>query len=91
MARQCQSRKAGQWQTAYCSVLQAQEIDRCHSFVESAKIIKATGELLLVLQELENSVQLLGLIEDTSDIIDLTGDDEESKRTKAKVGTEIYP
>jgi serine/threonine-protein kinase ATR len=84
------ARKAGQWQTAYCSMLQAQEIDRRYSFMEGAKIIKATGEPLRALQELENSMQLLGLIEDTSDVIDLTDDDDEAKRTKAKVGPEIY-
>jgi serine/threonine-protein kinase ATR len=85
------ARKAGQWQTAYCSMLQAQEIDRRYSFMESAKIIKAIGEPLRALQELENSMQLLGLVEDMSDIIDLTDDDDESKKTKAKVETEIYP
>ena len=52
--------------------------------MESAKLVKATGEPLRALQELENSMQLLGLIEEVSDVIDLT-DDDESKATKAKV------
>jgi serine/threonine-protein kinase ATR len=82
------ARKAGQWQTAYCSMLQAQQIDRQFSFMESAKLVKATGEPLRALQELENSMRLLGLIEETADVIDLTNDDE-SKTLKAKVETMI--
>lgn len=52
--------------------------------MESAKLVKATGEPLRALQELENSMRLLGVIE--NDVIDLTEDDEETKRMKAKVG-----
>ena len=51
--------------------------------MESAKLIKATGEPLRALQELENSMRLFGLID--SEVIDLTEDDEETKRMKAKV------
>ena len=76
------ARKAGQWQTAYSAVLQAQQNNARFSFMESSKLVKATGEPLRALQELENSMRLLGLIE--SDVIDLTEDDDETKRMKAK-------
>lgn len=77
------ARKAGQWQTAYSAVLQAQQNNARFAFMESAKLIKATGEPLRALQELENSMRLFGIIE--SDVIDLTEDDDETKRMKAKV------
>ena len=77
------ARKAGQWQTAYSAVLQAQQSKARFSFMESAKLVKATGEPLRALQELENSMRLLGLIE--TDVIDLTDDDDETKKMKAKV------
>jgi predicted methyltransferase len=54
--------------------------------MESAKLVKATGEPLRALQELENSMRALGLLQDRKDSIDLTGeDDDETKRMKAKV------
>lgn len=53
--------------------------------MESAKLVKATGEPLRALQELENSMRLFGVIEDSSDVIDLTEDDDATKRMKAKV------
>ena len=53
--------------------------------MESAKLVKATGEPLRALQELENSMRLLGLLEETpDDVVDLT-DDDESKALKGKV------
>ncbi|KAJ7156082.1 hypothetical protein C8R43DRAFT_884346 [Mycena crocata] len=78
------ARKAGQWQTAYSAMLQAQQSDTRFSFMESAKLVKATGEPLRALQELENSMRLLGLIEDRTDVLDLTEDDNETKRMKSK-------
>jgi serine/threonine-protein kinase ATR len=59
--------------------------------MESAKLVKATGEPLRALQELENSMRLLGLIEDREDVVDLTDDDNETKRMKAKVKTSLFP
>jgi serine/threonine-protein kinase ATR len=59
--------------------------------MESAKLVKATGEPLRALQELENSMRLLGLIEDREDVVDLTDDDNETKRMKAKVKTCLLP
>jgi serine/threonine-protein kinase ATR len=53
--------------------------------MESAKLVKAIGEPLRALQELENSMRLLGLIE--TDVIDLTDDDDETKKMKAKVSS----
>ncbi|KAJ7849841.1 hypothetical protein B0H14DRAFT_3085988 [Mycena olivaceomarginata] len=80
------ARKAGQWQTAYSAMLQAQQSSNTRfSFMESAKLVKATGEPLRALQELENSMRALGLLQERKDSIDLTGeDDEETKRMKAK-------
>ncbi|KAK7062299.1 Serine/threonine-protein kinase atr [Favolaschia claudopus] len=80
------ARKAGQWQTAYSAVLQAQQSGNSRfSFMESAKLVKAAGEPLRALQELENSMRALGLLTDRKDFVDLTTeDDNESKRMKAK-------
>lgn len=77
------ARKAGQWQTAYSAMLQAQQSQAPFSFVESAKLLKATGEPLRALQELENSMKLHGLLED-HDVLDLTVADE-AKMMRAKV------
>jgi serine/threonine-protein kinase ATR len=65
-------------------VLQARQSNCRFSFVESAKLVKTTGEPLRALQELENAMRPLGLIEKHSDVIDLT-DDDEMKKMKAKV------
>ena len=67
-------------------MLQAQQSKTPFSFIESAKLVKATGDPLRALHELENSVKLLGLFDkdDTVDI-DLTCPDPETSRMKAKV------
>jgi hypothetical protein len=77
------ARKAGQWQTAYSAMLQAQQNKARFTFMESAKLVKVMGEPLRAIQELENSMRSLGLLDDN--ILDLTGDDEETHQTKAKV------
>lgn len=64
-------------------MLQARQSNTKFSFMESAKLVKTTGEPLRALQELENSMRVLGLLEDKG-VIDLTGDEEE-KKMKAKV------
>ncbi|KAL0950115.1 hypothetical protein HGRIS_010112 [Hohenbuehelia grisea] len=69
------ARKAGQWQTAYSAILQARQSHLKYSFMESAKLLKATGEPLRALQELEHSMRQLGLIDTAADI-DLTGEDD---------------
>jgi len=68
-------------------MLQAQESDAQFSFIESAKLLKATGEPLRALQQLENSMRYYGLLEDSSDanMLDLTLDNDEATRLKAKV------
>lgn len=76
------ARKARQWQTAYSAMLQAQQSKSKFSFIESAKLIKATAEPLRALKELENSMKLAGLLEN-SDVFDLTADDD-TDRLKAK-------
>lgn len=84
------SRKAGQWQTAYSAMLQAQQNKAQFSFMESAKLVKVTGEPLRAIQELENSMRLLGLIDNKpSDVLDLTGDDDETNKMKAKVSNYV--
>lgn len=77
------ARKAGQWQTAYSAMLQAQQKKAPYSFIETAKLLKASGEPLRALNELENSIKLLRLFDDQ--VVDLT-EDAESERMKAKVG-----
>lgn len=76
------ARKAKQWQTAYSATLQAKRSKAPYSFIESAKLLKASGEPLHALLELENSVKLLKLFDDQ--VLDLTVD-AESERMKAKV------
>lgn len=70
-------------------MLQAKQSKTRFSFMESAKLLKATGEPLRALQDLENSMRLLGLMENKADseIIDLTEDDEDGKQLKAKVSS----
>ncbi|KIJ69878.1 hypothetical protein HYDPIDRAFT_79167 [Hydnomerulius pinastri MD-312] len=78
------ARKAKQWQTAYSATLQAQQSNARFYFMESAKLVKATGEPLRALQELENSMRLSGITADP-DVLDLTTeDDAEFKRMRAK-------
>ncbi|THH16411.1 hypothetical protein EW146_g4222 [Bondarzewia mesenterica] len=79
------ARKAGHWQTAYSAMLQARQSHTPFSFIQSAKLVKAAGEPLRALQELDNSIRASALGEEApGDVIDLTGDDEESKQMKAK-------
>lgn len=70
-------------------MLQAQQHDPAFSFMESAKLIKASGEPLRALQELENSMTVLGIITKDGVIVDLTDDDDVRKR-KAKVSNAIF-
>jgi serine/threonine-protein kinase ATR len=79
------ARKAGQWQTAYSAMLQAQYTNARFSFMESGKLVRARGEPLRALQELENSMRILGFVDNKT--IDLTREDDQSKRMKAKVWT----
>ena len=84
------ARKANQWQTAYSAMLQAQQSKTPFSFIESAKLVKATGDPLRALQELENSVKLLGLFDKDTVDIDLTCPDPETSRMKAKVKVKSF-
>lgn len=83
------ARKAGQWQTAYSALLQAQQSKAPYSFIESAKYVKAIGEPLRALQELENSMKLMGILDDN--MYDLTVDQSELKAIKAKVHSRSGP
>ncbi|KAF4575250.1 serine/threonine-protein kinase M1 [Pleurotus pulmonarius] len=80
------ARKAGQWQTAYSATLHARQVDDSYAFIESAKLLKAMGEPLRALQELENSMRQLGLSDDST-VVNLTLDEEEMKKLKAKAET----
>lgn len=54
--------------------------------MESARLVKATGEPLRGLMELENSMRLLGMLTDDPTVLDLTDEhEEETKRMRAKV------
>ncbi|KAF8659134.1 hypothetical protein AX16_001904, partial [Volvariella volvacea WC 439] len=77
------ARKAGQWQTAYSAVLQANQNQSRYTFMESAKLVKfPTGETIRALQELEKAMHHLGLIGDT--MLDLTENEQEMNRIRAK-------
>ena len=81
------ARKAGQWQTAYSAMLQAEQNKAPYSFLESAKLMKATGEPLRGLHHVENALKSMGLTDDVTNILDLTEaeDSERTKRMNAKV------
>lgn len=64
-------------------MLQAKQSKSPFSFMETAKLVKATGEPLRALQELENSMKLLGLLDEES-VVDLTID-KETQKMRAKV------
>lgn len=68
------ARKAGNWQTAYSAMLQAQRRAAPYWFLESAKLTKATGEPLRALSELEHAIH--------SSTYD---GDQEHRKSKAKV------
>lgn len=67
-------------------MLQAKQRKASYAFIESAKLIKASGEPLRALHELENSVKFLGLFND--DVLDLTLD-VDTEKMKAKASTVI--
>ncbi|KZT71549.1 hypothetical protein DAEQUDRAFT_111495 [Daedalea quercina L-15889] len=72
------ARKAGHWQTAYSAMLQAQQCKVASCFLESARLVKANGEHLRALQELENHMRMAGMLGNeqgdnvNNDVIDLT-------------------
>lgn len=81
------ARKSGQWQTAYSAMLQARQCNTPNAFMESARLVKASGEPLRALQELEGAMKLYGFLDEpvvNNIVVDLT-DDEEMNMTKAKV------
>ena len=69
-------------------MLQARQNGARFAFIESAKLVKGSGEPLRALQELENALKSAGVIGE--DVIDLTTDqdDEASKKSIAKVSRE---
>ncbi|RDB19974.1 Serine/threonine-protein kinase atr [Hypsizygus marmoreus] len=78
------ARKAGHRQTAYSAMLQARQNKARFSFMESAKLERVMGKPLDAIDELQRSMRLLGMLDDTPDVLDLTIDDDESKIMKAK-------
>ena len=85
------ARKAGHWQTAYSAILQARICEAPLAFFESAKLVKASGEPLRALYDLENALKTTEERRKflTQSVIDLTEDtyidDDERKRGEAKV------
>ncbi|CDO73801.1 hypothetical protein BN946_scf185015.g130 [Trametes cinnabarina] len=85
------ARKAGHLQTAYSAILQAERCKTPYSFVESAKLIRARGDPLRALQELEKAMRLCGFLPKEgnsreADVIDLTvGADVKEKIAKVNV------
>ena len=68
-------------------MLQAQQSKASYSFIESAKLLKTSGEPLRALNELENSIKHLGLFD--NQVLDLTAEPD-SNRMKAKVKAYLY-
>jgi hypothetical protein len=68
-------------------MLQARQSRDVQALTESAKLVKAMGEPLRALQELESSLRLCGVI--GNDVIDVDMDDNDSRRVKAKVCTDV--
>jgi serine/threonine-protein kinase ATR len=80
------ARKAGHWQTAYSAMLQSRQHDAQLYCLESAKLIKASGEPLRALQELENYMRAFGFVENsTATVVDLTINEESMAKMKSKV------
>ncbi|EIN10974.1 hypothetical protein PUNSTDRAFT_63830 [Punctularia strigosozonata HHB-11173 SS5] len=75
------ARKAGHWQTAYSAILQAQQQKGTFPFIESARLLRATGEPLRALQELEHSMRANGFLGD--DVIDVE-EEEDDRLIRAK-------
>ncbi|EAU84196.2 atypical/PIKK/ATR protein kinase [Coprinopsis cinerea okayama7 len=70
------ARKAGHWPTAYSAILQARQSGTPLWFLESAKLMKASGDFIMkAVRELESHMQSLGLIS-SGNVLDLTLDDE---------------
>lgn len=75
------ARKAGHFQAAYSSLLQGRERGAPYYFIQGCKLLYSSGESIRALQELNNALALTGDL-DSSDIIDLTEDDEETRETR---------
>ena len=86
------ARKTGHWQTAYSAMLQAQQCKVASCFLESARLVRASGEHLRALQELENYMRSAGMLgqerEPPDDVIDLT-DEKIGPNLTAKVCTTV--
>lgn len=78
------ARKAGHWQTAYSAMLQARQNKADLYFIESAKLLKADGEPLRALQELEMFMKSLGL-NSGGQVLDLTMEEDAVSKVKGKL------
>lgn len=90
------ARKAGHWQTAYSAILQAQECQVPLTFFQSAKLVRASGEPLRALHELDNALRAIARQQrpiSSKGVIDLTEDGDveayESQRVEAKVRVQL--
>jgi len=87
------ARKAGHWQTAYSAILQAQESRTAFSLMQKVRLIRATGEPLRALQELEHYLQTTRAQDSPPDsdviVIDITEDGSELKQQKARVSSSV--
>jgi serine/threonine-protein kinase ATR len=83
------ARKAGHWQTAYSAILQAQESRTTFSLMQKVRLIRATGEPLRALQELEHYLQTTRTQDSLpdSDVIDITEVGNELKQQKARASS----
>ncbi|TFK25977.1 atypical/PIKK/ATR protein kinase [Coprinopsis marcescibilis] len=77
------ARKAGHWQTAYSAMLQGRQYGAPFYFIESARLVKVSGEPLKALHELESYMNSLGLMKNSLAIDPAV--DEESANMRAKL------
>lgn len=84
------ARTASQWQTAYSAMLQAEQTQVQFAFIQSAKLLKATGEPLRALQELENAMRQHGLI-DASQITTSTAASASSSKSFIDLTQDLDP
>lgn len=79
------ARKAGHAQTAYSAVLQARRMDTPFTFLQSVKLVKAVGEPIRALQELDKALTKSAIAAE-KEVVNLVDEpDPEIIRMKAKV------
>ena len=80
------ARKAGHAQTAYSALLQAEQADAPFSFIQSARLVKASGEPIRALQDLDKALEKSNL-NVQGDIVDLS---DEANPAVARMNAKVF-